>query len=184
MKWYKNYTTILPNNEQDVEKKLNILQENHKNYKWISNCYIDFTTKNNYTYHYYAQMIIQILKFDVLNLDIEINDEEFINNLDLCMKWIFEKKNEISKKFEMSKIIIIPEKINYKLKIINTILFFMYGIKIKNNKKTNFYKLDNNNVWNNLPKEVEPKILELKSNLDYEFDNIDDIDTSLLDIII
>lgn len=184
MKWYKNYTTILPNNEQNVENKLTILQENHKNYKWISNCYIDFTTKNNYTYHYYAQMIIQILKFDVLNLNIEIDDEEFINNLDLCLKWIFEKKNEISKKYEMNKIIIIPEKINYKLKIINTILFFMYGIKIKHNKKSNTYKLSNNDVWNNLPIDIEPKILELKSNLDYEFDNIDDIDTSELDIII
>lgn len=129
-------------------------------------------------------MIIQILKFDILDLDIEINDEEFINNLDLCMKWIFEKKNEISKKYEMNKIIIIPDKIINKLKIINTILFSMYGIKIKQNKKSNFYKLNNNNVWNNLPNVIEPKILELKSNLDYEFDNIDDIDTSALDIII
>jgi hypothetical protein len=184
MKWYKNYTTILPNNEQSVEQKLTILQENHKNYKWVNNCYIDFTTRNHYTYHYYAQMIIQILKFDVLNLDNEIKNDEFINDLDLCMKWIFEKKNEIAKKYEMSKIIAIPEKITYKLKIINTILFSMYGIKVVHNKNRNTYKLSNNNVWNNLPKELEPKILELKNNLEDAFDDIDDIDTSNLDIII
>jgi hypothetical protein len=181
MKWYKNYTTILPNNEQNVQQKLDILQENHKNYKWINNCYIDFTTKNQYTYHYYAQMIIQILKFDVLNLDNEINNDEFINNLDLCMKWIFEKKNEITKKYEMNRIVEIPEKINYKLKFINTILFSMYGIKIIHNKNSNTYKLSNNNVWNNLPNDIESKVLELKNSLE---DNIDNIDTSELDIII
>jgi hypothetical protein len=97
------------------------------------------------------------------------------------MKWIFEKKNEITKKYEMSKIIVIPEKITYKLKIINTILFSMYGIKVVHNKNKNTYKLCNNNVWNNLPNDVEPKILELKSSLD---DDIDDIDTSVLDVII
>jgi hypothetical protein len=184
MRWYKNYTTILPNNEQSVEQKLTILQENHKNYKWINNSYIDFTTRNHYTYHYYAQMIIQILKFDVLNLGNEINDDEFMNDLDLCMKWIFEKKNEITKKYEMSKIIVIPEKITYKLKIINTILFSMYGIKVVPNKNKTAYKLCNNKVWNNLPKDVEPKILELKGNVDDVFDDIDDIDTSVLDVII
>jgi hypothetical protein len=184
MRWYKNYTTILPNNEQSVEQKLTILQENHKNYKWVNNCYIDFTTRNQYSYHFYAQMIIQILKFDVLNLDNEIKNDEFINDLDLCMKWIFEKKNEITKKYEMSKIIVIPEKISNKLKIINTILFSMYGIKLVPNKKKTTYKLCNNKVWNNLPKEIEPKILELKNNLDDVFDDIDNIDTSELDLII
>jgi hypothetical protein len=184
MRWYKNYTTILPNNEQSVEQKLTILQENHKNYKWINNCYVDFTTKNHYTYHYYAQMIIQILKFDVLNLGNEINNDEFINDLDLCMKWIFEKKNEIAKKYEMSKIIAIPEKISNKLKIINTILFSMYGMKVVHNKNKTTYKLCNNKVWNNLQKDVESKTLELKSNLEDVFDDIDDIDTSEIDVII
>jgi hypothetical protein len=124
------------------------------------------------------------LKFDVLNLDNEIKNDEFINDLDLCMKWIFEKKNEITKKYEMSKIIVIPEKISNKLKIINTILFSMYGIKLVPNKKKTTYKLCNNKVWNNLPKEVEPKILELKNNVENVFDDIDDIDTSELDVII
>jgi hypothetical protein len=181
MRWYKNYTTILPNNEQNVEQKLDILQQNHKNYKWVNNCYIDFTTKNHYTYHYYAIMILQILSFDILNLDKEINNDEFVNNLDLCIKWIFEKKNEITKKYEMNRIIEIPEKINSKIKIINTILFSMYGIKIIHNKNLNTYKLSNNNVWNNLPNVIEAKVLELKSCLE---DNIDDVDTTELDIII
>jgi hypothetical protein len=181
MKWYKNYTTILPNNEQSVQQKLDILQENHKNYKWISNCYIDFTTKNQYTYHYYAQMIIQILNFDVLKLDNKINGDEFTHSLDLCMKWIFDNKSEISKKYEMSRIVEIPEKITNKLKIVNTILFSMYGIKIIHNKKSDTYNLSNNHVWNNLPNDIESKILELKVLLE---DNINNIDTSDLDIII
>lgn len=180
MKWYKNYTTILPNNEQNVHQKLDILQENHKNYKWINNCYIDFTTKNLYTYHYYAQKIIQILNFDILNLDNKINNDEFIHNLDLCMKWIFENKNDIAKKYEMNRIIEIPEKITNKLKIVNTILFSMYGIKIIHNKNSDTYNLSNNLVWNNLPNDIEPKILELKVSLE---DYID-IDTNDLDIIL
>lgn len=184
MKWYKNYTTILPNNEQSIEQKLNILQENHKNYKWINNCYIDFTTRNHYTYHYYAQMILQILKLDIINFENEINNDDFINNLDLCIKWIFEKKNEITKKYEMNKIIEIPVQINYKLKIINTILFSMYGIKILYIKKSNTFKLSNNDVWKNLPNDIESKILELKKSFEDEIDDIDDIDTSELDIII
>jgi len=181
MRWYKNYTTILPNNEQNVEQKLDILQQNHKNYKWVNNCYIDFTTKNHYAYHYYAIMILQILSFDILNLDKEINNDEFVNNLDLCIKWIFEKKNEITKKYEMNRIVEIPEKINSKIKIINTILFSMYGIKIIHNKNLNTYKLSNNNIWNNLPNVIEAKVLELKSCLE---DNINDVDTTELDIII
>jgi hypothetical protein len=80
-------------------------------------------------------MILQILSFDILNLDKEINNDEFVNNLDLCIKWIFEKKNEITKKYDMNKIVEIPEKINSKIKIINTILFSMYGIKIIHNNK-------------------------------------------------
>jgi hypothetical protein len=60
----------------------------------------------------------------------------------------------------------------------------MYGIKVVHNKNRNTYKLSNNNVWNNLPKELEPKILELKNNLEDAFDDIDDIDTSELDVII
>jgi hypothetical protein len=79
---------------------------------------------------------------------------------------------------------VIPEKITYKLKIINTILFSMYGIKVVPNKNKTAYKLCNNKVWNNLPKDVEPKILELKGNVDDVFDDIDDIDTSVLDVII
>jgi hypothetical protein len=81
----------------------------------------------------------------------------------------------------MNRIVEIPEKINYKLKFINTILFSMYGIKIIHNKNSNTYKLSNNNVWNNLPNDIESKVLELKNSLE---DNIDNIDTSELDIII
>jgi hypothetical protein len=181
MRWYKNYTTILPNNEQNIEQKLDILQQNHKNYKWVNNCYIDFTTKNNYTYHFYPIMILQILSFDILNLDKKINNDEFINNLDLCIKWIFEKKNEITKKYDMNRIVEIPEKINSKIKIINTILFSMYGIKIIHDKNSNTYKLSNNKVWDNLPNDIEAKVLELKSCLE---DNFDEVDTTELDIII
>jgi hypothetical protein len=181
MKWYKNYTTILPNNEQSIDIKMNILQENHKNYTWINNCYIDFITKNQYSYHYYALMIIKILKFDISNLNIEIQNDEFINNLDLCCKWIFENKDIITKKYEMNKITNIPEKLNSKLKIINTILLSMYGIKIIYNKVSNIYKLSDNNIWVSLPFIPVSKMLELKEdNLE---NNIDDIDTSGLDII-
>jgi hypothetical protein len=171
----------LPNNEQSIDIKMNILQENHKNYTWINNCYIDFITKNQYSYHYYALMIIKILKFDISNLNIEIQNDEFINNLDLCCKWIFENKDIITKKYEMNKITNIPEKLNSKLKIINTILLSMYGIKIIYNKVSNIYKLSDNNIWVSLPFIPVSKMLELKEdNLE---NNIDDIDTSGLDII-
>ena len=81
----------------------------------------------------------------------------------------------------MNRIVEIPEKTNSKIKIINTILFSMYGIKIIHNKSLNTYKLSNNNVWNNLPNDIEVKVLELKSYLE---DNINDVDTTELDIII
>jgi hypothetical protein len=179
MKWYKNYTSILPNDKQTIDNKLSILQENHKNYRWITNSFIDFTTKNYYTYHYYVQQIIKILKFDIGNLDIEINNDDFIQNIELCINWIFENRNDITKKYDMKKIINIPEKLQYKIKIINTILELMYGIKIINIKSSNTYKLFNNNIWNNLPKKPESKILELKENI---VDIFEDIDTSELDV--
>lgn len=179
MRWYKNYTSILPNDEQTIDNKLSILQENHKNYRWITNSFIDFTTKNFYTYHYYVQQIIKILKFDIGNLDIEINNDDFIQNIELCMNWIFDNRNDITKKYDMKKIINIPEKLQYKIKIINTILELMYGIKIINIKSSNTYKLFNNNIWNNLPNKPKSKILELKENI---FDIFEDIDTSELDV--
>ena len=98
------------------------------------------------------------------------------------MTWIFENKNQITKKYDMNKIVSIPEKLANKIKIINTILFSMYGIKIEYNKGLDTYTLSNNNVWNNLPNGILSKNLELKDN-NLE-DIIDDIDTAELDIII
>jgi hypothetical protein len=182
MRWYKNYTSILPNDEQTIEKKLNIMQENHKNYKWINNSFIDFTTKNYYTYHYYVQQIIKILHFDISNLEIKINNEDFLNFLETCINFIFENKNEITKKYDMNKLVNIPDKLQNKIKIINTIIELMYGIKIIKIKDSNVYKLSNNNIWKNLPNEPESKILELKDNINDIFDDIDTIDTSELDV--
>ena len=59
MGWYRNLTTII--NYDDVlntDLKLQILKDNAKYDSVISNCYLDFTKKNKYAYHYYAIEII------------------------------------------------------------------------------------------------------------------------------
>ena len=82
----------------------------------------------------------------------------------------------------MNKLVNIPDKLQNKIKIINTIIELMYGIKIIKIKDSNVYKLSNNNIWKNLPNEPESKILELKDNINDIFDDIDTIDTSELDV--
>ena len=73
---YKNLSTILNKDELNTEKKLEILQKNEKLNRKYTNCYLDFTFKNKYTYHYYGITIIKYLGFQINNYNIANNISE------------------------------------------------------------------------------------------------------------
>ena len=176
MKWYKNITTISNTDLQNTDDKLKILKENHCNNKWINNCYLDFTTKNNYIYHNYAITILDKLGFDINKKDVKIKEDDFNKSLDNCIDYLENHKQHLCYKFDMK--ITKLEDNKQKLKFINTIIFSMYGYNIKS--KNNNYYLENKDVWNNIPRDdkVLPFDLKLKQNI------LNDFDTSDLDVIL
>lgn len=182
MKWYRNLATILVIDVQNTRDKLDILKDNQQYDSIISNCYLEFTTKNKYVYHYYALEIIDQCGFNINNLNVRISYPQLITNIYGAIAWCDERKDEIAFKYDL--------KLSYKsltnlseieqLKYINRIIESQYGLKIKRENNSVFkdnilYKLDDNNYWDNLPSRNQ------KTDIDTDIDNtdIDNTDTDI-----
>jgi hypothetical protein len=195
MKWYRNLSTILSSENQETKDKLEILKTNQQNTSVITNCYMDFTNKNKYTYHYYPIEIIKNMGFDINNLEILVSHTNILNHLSNTIEWCEENKYEIAFKYNIKikskKLIDLQD--NIKLKYINTILKSQYGLVIKKINKTTvkdnlLYKLDDCEVWKNLPNSDNSdnsnkkiKSINLKC---FNHNNLNDYDTSKLDIFV
>ena len=172
MKWYRNLATILATDEQTTDDKLDILKDNQQYESIITNCYIEFTNKNKYSYHYYPLNILKIIGFDLNDLSISIAYPDLITKVYDAIGWCDARKDEISFKYNIkmsSKNLSNIGEIE-QMKYINRIIESQYGLRIRrmNNsvhKDNILYRLDDSNIWTNLP----------KRNID-ELDDLDDND--------
>jgi hypothetical protein len=165
MKWYSNLKTILKTETQETLEKLEILKNVIIADKWVNNCYLDFIKKNKYINHYFAITIIDITEFDINNLEIKQEIEKFQDNLSRTIEYCEIHKQEISYKYDLkqyNKNLLIQNN-REKLKFINTIITSQYGYIIK--LENSFYRMKDNNIWDNLPREnkIIPKELKIYS---------------------
>jgi len=177
MKWYHNLTNILDTDQQKTIEKLEILKNNVVRDKWLNTCYMDFTSKCNYSYQLYAYNTIATAGFDINNLNVVLNQIDLNNNIKNCMAYIDSNKENIAYKFGV-KIYnknIIDIEVKEQLKLVNNIISNFYGLRIKritgyNKNQTDekiFYKLTDNKVWEDLPREQKVIPVDLKATEDY-----------------
>ena len=198
MKWYRNISTVLTNNDITTELKLNILKDNEQYGSIISNCYVDFTNKNKYSYHYYPLEIIKLLGFDINNLIISIRYPDLLPKIYDTVAWCDTKKEEIAYKYSIKtacRSLITMGEVE-QLKYLNRIIESQYGLRIKriNNsiyKDNILYRLEDNSHWDNLPNKVNNDDSNLQSKIiPYDLtykrlnNNNNEFDSSNLDIFI
>ena len=206
MKYYRNLSTILSLTDQSTNDKLQILKDNKQYESIISNCYMDFTIKNKYSFHYYPITIIGIIGFNINDLSICIDYPDLISKIYDVIGWVDCAKEEISFKYNIKtntkSLSSLSEQ--EQLKFINRIIESQYGLKIKRinnsiNKDNIQYRLDDSEIWNNLPDkiiytedemELPINIYNLKRKIkpieliSKRSDKLNDYDTSNLDIFI
>jgi len=193
MKWYYNLINIMPTNNQTINDKLEIMKTNIITDKFINSCYLDFTSKNIYANHLFAINIINITGYDINDYEIKIVQSEIENNLIGCMHYIDSHKMEIAYKFglKLYNKNITNLDIKEGIKIVNTIIFSQYGLKIKKitktkkNQDTNdiFYQLIDDNIWDTLPKDNKIESIDLYDKEITSVHEIKKYDLSLLDFL-
>lgn len=175
MMHYRNLATVLSTSTQSTADKLMILKENQQYDSTITSCYIDFTRKNKYMYHYYALTIIELLGFDINDLSISILTPDLMTNTYDAVAWAEPLIEEMSFKFGLKKFNKELTKASEieQLKFLNQIIKAQYGLwvrKINNpkNKDNVLYRLDDNEIWKNLPdrpNDLTPEELLLPENI-------------------
>jgi hypothetical protein len=171
MKWYYNLTNIIATENQTTPEKLEIMKTNIINDKWINSCYMDFTNKNIYINHLFATYIIHLCGFDINNFDITIAQSDLETNLLSCINYIDSNKKEIAYKFNLNTYNknIIDIELKDQIKLINSIVYSQYGLKIKKITKSTkgqdasniMYQLTNDNIWDQLPKDNKIEAFDL-----------------------
>jgi len=165
MGWYRNLSTIMNSSvegkdlkiySQSTANKLEIMKDNAKYDSAITNCYVDFTMKNKYAFHYYAIEIIRQLGFDINNLKLEQTFSSMCFTMTDCIEWCQKHKLEIIYKYDLMqythKNLNDITEFKDQLKFINSIISFQYGLRIKkmNNSvdPANIkYCLTDNDIW-------------------------------------
>jgi hypothetical protein len=159
MAWYRNLTTIAPTETQTVSDKLCIMKENNMSSNYITNCYLDFTTKNKYAHHYYAVELLKSIDLDIGNLNRTVSLAQLEVSLLGAMEWFEQNKLDIAQKFDMPKIInknlVATEKLSEKLKYINTVIYSQYGLRVtKQNQSVDpektMYGLHDDCIWDKI----------------------------------
>jgi hypothetical protein len=174
MKWYRNLATMLSTEAQSTKHKLQILKDNQQYDSIITNCYIDFTTKNKYSLHYYPINILEIIGFDINDLSISLQYPDLISKVYGAIGWCDDHKDEIAFKYSIKTaakdLSALSE--TEQLKYVNRILESQYGLRIKRmnqsaNKDLIIYRLDDASMWANLPERIPftPEELELPKNI-------------------
>jgi len=180
MKWYYNLVNILPTEEQNISDKLEIMKDNIIADKWLTSCYMDFTSKSTYTNHLYATNLIANSGFDMDNLDQTVSHDVLKETMKNCINYLDSNKQEIAYKFNMKIYNKNFDNLEMKeqLRIVNTVINGFYGVKIKRitpykknvDESKIIYKLSDSKTWDSLPKEVkiEPINLEKAQEVTYE----------------
>lgn len=183
MKWYRNITSIIATQDKTTDDKLIILQNNEKYNNMISNCYLDFTSKNKFAYHFYPINIINKLGFNINDLSIVYPELEFKTKLTNTINWCTMHAKDIAYKYniklinkDLTSIIDLPNQLKY----LNSILKSQYGFKIKKSTSSaNIkYQLINNDLWENInlkPIDIKESIISNSKKLQ-NTDYIADID--------
>ena len=201
MRWFRNITTIINTDDQSTNEKLEIMKDDAKygmNFK--VNCYLDFKSRNKYTYHHYAIKIINDLQFDINDLNKKKQASVLSDLLNPLMDWCQTHKIDIIKTYDMlkyfnkdlPKLDIKQEKLTERLRFINMIICSQYGLKIKKYQNSvnedvdgNLYRLQyaDDNLWKNPyvnPIEKTYRIIAKRE----EADRYNDFDSSQLDLFI
>ena len=190
---YNNLTSILKTEDQNTDKKLDILKNNQCVGEEYRNCYQDFTFKNRYTYHYYALRLLDYIGFDINDIDNKDNailkdiiDENILGKINgkTLIEFLEDEKYGLYIKFDCRQLINreITNDFNYLLKVINTIINKQYGIKIKvlSKGKNKSYYLTTNETWEDLPTKIKSKNLIQKITKDMNYSEIlDNLDQGL-----
>ena len=174
MRWYRNLSTILNYEDQTTDIKLEILRYNEQYNSKYTNCYLDFSSRNKYTYHKYPLDILKILGFDINDLNIQKTLDKLDGLLQQCMIYLNKCKNDILMKYNIkhyNKNLEEYDSYKQKIKYINKILTSQYGIIIKKMNKAVkaekmiyqlvttgddlFDKDKEVHIWNNLPNLIE-----------------------------
>lgn len=185
MKWYHNLTNIMATEDQDTITKLDILRENIIKDKWLSTCYMEFTTTNNYTHQLHSINLINHCGFDINNLDTILTHKDLVTNVRNCIGYIDSNKKELAYKFNTRIYNKNFDNMEFKeqLKTINTMISSYYGIKIKKisgsrkDISATFYKLSDNKIWENMPRETKIKPVSLVTRDDGN--DPDDVDRAI-----
>lgn len=157
MKWHKNISMILSDEKNDIEEKLQIIKRQYQNNVQFYSCFDILKDKNAYAYHYYPLEIIKILEFNINKLDLCIEESKFKERLEIVIEFCSKNKDIILYKYNIRlKEKNMNELTNMnKLKLINKILIYQYGLRVRKNKTK--YKLSDNGIWDNLPNKIVPK---------------------------
>ena len=154
MKCYHNLSMIINSPEQTTFDKLNIMRQKER-FKYdlnYNNCFKDIFQKNSFSYYFYIINIIYILGFDINDLTIVINKDEFINNLFKTIEFCEKYKYEIGYKYniQVKKFSLIKQTLTNKKKFINVLLKIIFDIKIT--CYLDFYYLKNKIDWSKIPR--------------------------------
>jgi hypothetical protein len=152
----------------------------------------------------FATSIIKLCGFDINDFDIQLNQIDLETNLSSCVQYIDLNKKEISYKFNLKAYNknIIDTDIKEQLKLINSIVYSLYGLKVKKvskpkkNQDTSdiIYQLIDDNTWTNLPKDTKIEPIELHdkdknakkynlSLLDFSTEDNDKYEINISDIL-
>lgn len=187
MGWFRNLTTILSTTEQTTAQKLEILKDNSTyDSTFKNNCYADFTNKNKFAYHHYANEILNNLGFDMNDLNIEVSYTTLGLGFENCRGFFDKHKIDLCKTYELVTYLKKDlnnldkdkdAKITSTIRFINTILYSQYGIRIRKinsneDPDKRMYKLWTDNIWTDpncaIGNEDEEKSKTSKENKRYD----------------
>jgi hypothetical protein len=180
--YYRKLSTIMATNAQTTTKKLQLLRTGREKY---TDCYKDFTIKNHYLCHAFAIKALQCVGVDINNLEVEVSEADMQKGMDEFMEWAEDppRKLNIAMKFQLNirhKRLTDMNKVA-KIKLFNSIVDGMYGIKFK--KKGKAYEITGMEKWEELPR--DDKILPVDLPDSMNEDNRDmfdeDFDFNALD---
>jgi hypothetical protein len=173
LKWYHNLSNIMATKDQSTESKLEMLKDNVIKDKYLTTCYMDFTSKNTYAYQLFATNIVNNTGFDINNTDTVLPYNMLCDNVANCISYIDSNKEEIAYKFGLRIYNKKFENLPFKeqLTMCNSILSGFYGLKIKKISGVNkdidntYYKLSDSKIWDCLPREEKIIPIDIKSNI-------------------
>ena len=154
-KHYRNLRCILNTDNQTTTDKLNTLKQKIKNDNYRKNAYADLITTNIYTLHKYAVEFIEMLGFDINDLNKTVSEDDIRLRIEDIKDAYNDEYNNICYKFNC--------KIRHRnftdlddkesLTFIKKIILSQYGFEIKKEKDNYKMIIQNDsigNIWNKL----------------------------------